>query len=226
MYEGAYRYDDQLVVPSWGGSMFEALMVPLVAPEEQWGPRSWAIIHPLYVESQVEYALEEAGYGYWGFSPASDPAADYREYGVDQIGMWDAGYTSDQQRGTLVDLGWPDPNCPRPPRAIEDYGNGVVTPHAAFLALDFAPEQALDNLAALEEDFPGLYGPGGFRDSVDVVSGQVADRYLALDQGMVMAAIANAVLGDRLQGYLAPFLEPSLRPLMAMEGFGAGRISP
>lgn len=226
VYEGAYRYDDQLVVPSWGGSMFEALMVPLVVPEEQWGPRSWAITHPLYVESQVEYGLEEAGYGYWGFSPASDPAADYREYGVDQIGMWDAGYTSDQQRGTLVDLGWPDPACSRAPRAIEDYGNGVVTPHAAFLALDFARREALDNLAALEADFPGLYGPGGFRDSVDVVTGQVADRYLALDQGMVMAAVANDVLNDRLQGYLAPFLEPSLRPLMGMEEFGAGRTPP
>ena len=29
---------------------------------------------------------------------------------------------------------------------------------------------------------------------------------------------------DRLQGYLAVTLEPSLRPLMAMETFGAGRI--
>ncbi len=223
VFEGAYRYDDQLVVPSWGGSMFEALMVPLVVPEEQWGPSSWAVTHPLYVESQIEYGLEEAGYGYWGFSPSSDPAGGYREYGVDQIGMWDGGYTSDQERGTLVDLGWPDPACPREPRPITDYGSGVVTPHAAFLALDFAPAATMANLAALHIDFPALYGRGGFKDAVDLASGQIADRYLALDQGMVIAAIANELLDDRLQGYLAVTLEPSLRPLMAMEDFEAGR---
>ena len=40
--------------------MFEALMVPLVVPEENWGRRSWAVTHPLYVESQIEFGLEEA----------------------------------------------------------------------------------------------------------------------------------------------------------------------
>ena len=40
VFEGTYRYDDQLVVPTWGGSMFEALMVPLVVPEENWGRRA------------------------------------------------------------------------------------------------------------------------------------------------------------------------------------------
>ena len=44
VFEGAYLYDhplqdDQLVVPTWGGSMFEALMVPLVVPEDDWGPQ-------------------------------------------------------------------------------------------------------------------------------------------------------------------------------------------
>jgi hypothetical protein len=223
VFEGAYRYEDKLVVPTWGGSMFEGLMVPLVVPEEQWGPNSWAVTHPLYVESQIEYGLDEADYGYWGFSPSSDPAGGYREYGVDQIGMFAEGYTSDQERQTQVDLGWPDPACPREPKPITDYGSGVVTPHAAFLALDFAPEATMANLAALEADFPGLYGRGGFKDAVDVVRGQIADRYLALDQGMVMAAIANELLDDALQGYLAVTLESWLQPLMAMEEFGAGR---
>jgi hypothetical protein len=224
VFEGAYRYPDKLVVPTWGGSMFEALMVPLVVPEEQWGPDSWAVTHPLYVESQVEYGLDEAGYGYWGFSPASNPAGGYREYGVDAIGMEPNGYATDVERLTLVDPGWDDPNCPRDPSPITDYGQGVVTPHAAFLALKFAPEETLANLANLAADFPGLYGRGGFKDSVNVATGQIADRYLALDQGMVLAAAANALLDDRLQGYLAGTLEPTLRPLMEMEEFGAGRI--
>jgi hypothetical protein len=43
VYEGTYAYRGKLIVPTWGGSMFEALMVPLlVVPEEEWGPMSWA----------------------------------------------------------------------------------------------------------------------------------------------------------------------------------------
>jgi hypothetical protein len=225
VFEGAYPYDDQLVVPTWGGSMFEALMPPLVVPEEDWGPASWAVTHPLYVESQIEFGLDEAGYGYWGFSPASNPAGGYDVYGVDAIGMEPNGYPADAQRGTLVDPGWDDPACFRAPVPISDYGDGVVTPHAAFLALDFARGAALANLAALEADFPGLYGKGGFKDSVNTGTGQVADRYLSLDQGMVIAAIANELLDDQLQNYLAGTLRPSLEPLMAVEQFGAGRVS-
>jgi hypothetical protein len=224
VFEGAYPYDDQLVVPTWGGSMFEALMVPLVVPEEQWGPHSWGVTHPLYVESQIEFGLDEAGYGYWGFSPSSDPAGGYREYGVDAIGMEPNGYTADVERRTLVDAGWDDPACYRAPTPIADYGQGVVTPHAAFLALDFDQRAAMANLRALQANFSGLYGAGGFKDAVNVATGQVADRYLALDQGMVMAAIANKLLRDGFQAYLATTLQASLEPLMAMEEFGAGRM--
>jgi hypothetical protein len=228
VFQGTYRYDDQRLVPTWGGSMFEALMVPLVVPEEEWGRRSWAVTHPLYVESQIEYGLEEAGYGYWGFSPASDPEGGYREYGVDVIGMDTTpglGYTSDHSEVTQIDYGWDDPACPRAPSApLADYGQGEVTPHAAFLALDFDRKATLTNLANLEADFPGLYGPGGFKDSVNVATGVVADRYLSLDQGMVIAALANELGHDKLQKYLERTLRQSLKPLMAMERFGAGRI--
>ncbi len=230
VFEGAYRYDDQLVVPSWGGSMFEALMVPLVVPEEDWGPKSWAVTHPLYTESQIEFGLKEAAYGYWGFSPSSNPAGGYREYGVDAIGMEPNGYAADVERLTLTDAGWDDddpadPNCSRAPRPITDFGEGVVTPHAAFLALDFDLAKAMTNLRALQVNVVGLYGAGGFKDAVNVATGQIADRYLALDQGMVFAAIANELTDNQLQDYLATTLEPLLRPLMAMEEFGAGRVS-
>jgi hypothetical protein len=56
-----------------------------------------------------------------------------------------------------------------------------------------------------------------------VATGVVAERYLALDQGMVIAAIANELLDGRFRDYLAVTLRPSLKPLMAMEEFGAGR---
>ena len=46
-------------------------------PKRSGGRTSWAVTHPLYVESQIEFGLDEAGYGYWGFSPVeqSRPAA-------------------------------------------------------------------------------------------------------------------------------------------------------
>jgi hypothetical protein len=34
VFEGAYTYAGMQIVPSWGGSMFVALMVPLLVPEE------------------------------------------------------------------------------------------------------------------------------------------------------------------------------------------------
>ena len=36
VFEGSYDYHGVRIVPSWGGSMFEALMVPLFVPEETW----------------------------------------------------------------------------------------------------------------------------------------------------------------------------------------------
>ena len=87
VFEGALPYRGMHIVPTWGGSMFEALMVPLFVPEEKWGPRSWGLNHPLYVRGQIEHGMDEAGYGYWGFSPSNNPAGGYREYGVDQLGI-------------------------------------------------------------------------------------------------------------------------------------------
>ena len=40
VFEGALPYRGMNIVPTWGGSMFEALMVPLFVPEEKWGPQS------------------------------------------------------------------------------------------------------------------------------------------------------------------------------------------
>ncbi len=220
VFEGAYGYRGKHMVPTWGGSMFEALMVPLVVPEETWGPRSWGRNHPLYVQAQIEHGLRDARYGYWGFSPSNNPAGGYREWGVDAIGMDAPGYTSDIQR-TSVDFGFagcPDRPAVPPPTS---YGEGVVTPHASFLALRYAPGAALSNLDKLRRDFDA-YGKGGFYDAVAVESGQVSKRYLSLDQGMVMAALGNALAGDDMRDYVAPGgLTTKVRPLMRQEVFGA-----
>jgi hypothetical protein len=215
VFEGTYGYRGRQMVPTWGGSMFEALMVPLVVPEETWGPRSWGRNHPLYVRAQIEHGLRDARYGYWGFSPSNNPAGGYREWGVDAIGMDTPGYTSDVQR-TSVDYGFagcPDRPAVPPPTA---YGEGVVTPHASFLALRYAPEAALSNLDKLRRNFDA-YGRGGFYDAVNVTTGAVSKSYLALDQGMVLAAATNALRGDVLRKTFTKGPVSALRPVIAME---------
>jgi hypothetical protein len=218
VFEGHYTYAGMDIVPSWGGSMFEALMVPLFVPEETWAPKSWGVNHPLYVDAQIYHGKKEAKYGYWGFSPSNNPDGGYREYGVDPIGLNPDGYASDQER-TLVDYGFEGcrPGAPLP----DDYGRGVVTPHASFLAMDFARQEALKNLKELAKDFDA-YGEGGFYDAIDVVTGKVSKYYLALDQGMIMAAIANDLTGDAFQSYFANEIQSVVQPLIGMEEFTAG----
>ncbi len=217
VYQGHYVYRDMQIVPSWGGSMFEALMVELFVPEAEWGPTSWGINHPRYVQAQIEHGLEEAQYGYWGFSPSNNPSGGYREYGVDAIGMRPDGYASNNDN-TLVDYGYPPNRPPQPLPPPEAYTNGVVTPHATFLALEFVSEEALENLANLRRDFD-VYGKYGFYDSVNVQTGEVSRCHLALDQGMIMAALANYLQNDRLQSYFAPQIEAKVQPLLAAEAF-------
>jgi hypothetical protein len=218
VFEGAYPYGGALVTPSWGGSMFEALMPSLFVPEERWAPGSWGANHPLTVRAQIRHGLEQAGYGYWGFSPANVPEGGYTAYGVDAVGMDPNGYPSNNDR-TLVDAGFA--GCPgrepKPEPAPAEYTNGVVTPHAAFLALRWAPGQALANLARLERNFD-VYGKWGFRDSVNVDSGVASSEYLSLDQGMIMAAIGNALADDFLRDVLSA---KALRPVIGVEEFGA-----
>ena len=55
--------------PDLGGSMFEALMVTLIVPEERWAPKSWGVNHPLYVRAQIEHGMDERNTGSSGASP-------------------------------------------------------------------------------------------------------------------------------------------------------------
>lgn len=228
VFDGAYPYKDAAggdtwVTPAWGGSMFEALMPALFVPEEAWAPGSWGPNHPLTVQGQIHHGLQEAQYGYWGFSPANVPEGGYRAYGVDALGMDPNGYPSNNDR-TLVDRGFPgcpdrEPQPDPPPSA---YTNGVVTPHAAFLGLRFAPVETRENLAALERDFASLYTDWGFRDSVNVDTGVASDSYLSLDQGMIMAALANALADDVLRrAFATPDMRRALRPVVAVEEFNS-----
>jgi hypothetical protein len=215
VFEGAYPYDGMLITPSWGGSMFEALMPSLFVPEEKWAPRSWGANHPLTVRAQIFHGMQEAHYGYWGFSPSNIPEGGYDAYGVDGIGMNpDGGYSNEDHTG--VDNGFE--GCRAGTPAPSEYPNGVVTPHASFLALRYAPREALSNLERLRTAFPGLYGKWGFRDSVNVDTGAVSGSYLSLDQGMIMAAIGGDIVRN---AFADRDMERALRPVIGVEEFGA-----
>ncbi|WP_069815783.1 glucoamylase family protein [Streptomyces sp. TP-A0874] len=213
VWRGHYEHRGRKLVPTWGGSMFEALMVPLFVPEPQWSPDSWGLSHLHTVRSHIDHGLKEARYGYWGFSPCNVPEGGYQEYGVDAIGMNLDGYASNTDR-TFTEEG-----APPPPASA--YTNGVVTPHASFLALPYAPSRVLDNLRGLARDF-GAYRDGlGFRDSVNVRTGRVSDFMLALDQGMIIAALAQQLRPGLLQGpFRSGGFATRVKPLLRRERFG------
>jgi hypothetical protein len=130
VWGGYYEWEGIRYVPSWGGSMFEALMPTLVLDEGRVAPRSLGANAVAHATVQRRFALETLGYPVWGLSPSAVPPGDrYREYGARVLGS----------RG---------------------YGGDVVTPHASALTLAVAPAEAIANLRRLTEryDLYGDYG--------------------------------------------------------------------
>ena len=146
--------------------------------------------------------MDEAGYGYWGFSPSNNPAGGYREYGVDALGMDGPGYTSDQER-----TDWDQPYEGCPDRAGEpaptSYGDGVVTPHASFLALRYAPRPGAGQPRRRCVRTSTPTAPAASTTPSRSAAGPVSKEYLALDQGMVVAALGNALTRDSLRDYVS-----------------------
>ncbi|HJQ83545.1 MAG TPA: glucoamylase family protein, partial [Candidatus Binatia bacterium] len=116
---GWYEWGGTRYVPSWGGSMFEALMPTLVIDERRLAPASLGANDAAHVAVQRRFATEALGYPVWGISPSTIPGTiGYGEYGVRVLGA----------------LG---------------YAAGGVTPHATALALAVDPAAAIANLRAL-----------------------------------------------------------------------------
>ncbi len=192
VWEGHYTYPgtDLTFIPTFSGGMFEGLMPNEVVPETSWGTQSFGLADIRTAQVQIKYATQQLGYPVWGMSPSSTPddTGNYSGYGVEGLAFpyYGAGATAAQPNLGLSQCH----GC-----ATED----VVTPHASFLALDVAPQQAYANISALRTLFPGVYGADGFFDSVDPTTGAVGHRYLVLDQSMIMAALDNALNNRALQ---------------------------
>jgi len=173
IFEGYYTYQGVRFVPSWGGSLFEFLMPTLVLKERELAPKSFGLNNRIATQIHIDYALNRQGYPVWGISPASVSSGRLWRYG--EFGVKYLG--------------------------VKGYRDeGVIAPYAAFLALDSLPEHAVDNVRKMVEVYP-IYGEYGFYDSVNVRNGNVNTQYLALDQGMILVAIANYLKGGVIQEY-------------------------
>lgn len=120
---GYYDWLGTRYVPSWGGSMFEALMPTIVLDEVALAPDSLGANDRAHAIIQHRYALRELHQPVWGLSPSATPDTErYGEYGVKLLGA----------------LG---------------YQAGPITPHASALAVGVQPGAALANLYRLAETY-------------------------------------------------------------------------
>ena len=179
--DGAYEWRGVRYLPSWGGSMFEALMPALVVDEGRWAPDSLGANGVAHATIQRRWATEVAAAPVWGSSPSRSPEGGYHEYGIPALG-------------------------------VRGYSDGVVTPHAAALALAATPAEAIANLRRLIELYD-IYGEFGFYDAVDPRSGRVARDYLALDQAMILVSLANHLKPHCVQNHFAARSHRPPRPV-------------
>ncbi|MBI4116072.1 MAG: DUF3131 domain-containing protein [Candidatus Omnitrophica bacterium] len=172
-FEGHYTHQGRKFVPSWGGSLFEFLMPTLVMKEKELAPEGLGLNNRIATEIQIDYALNRQGYPIWGISPASTSSGKLWRYG--EYGVKYLG--------------------------VKGYRDeGIITPYVVFLALETLPEHAIDNLRRMLELYD-IYGEYGFYDSINVRTGRVNTQYLALDQGMILAAICNYLKGGVIKEY-------------------------
>jgi len=162
---------------SWGGTMFEYLMPPLLM-------RSQA--RTLLGVSQRTAVLEQIADGKlrnipWGISESGFASFDadhnyqYRAFGVQGLG---------RKRGLDKDL--------------------VVAPYATALALPQFPSSAAQNLRRLND--LGMLGNYGFYEAIDFTPSRlpegrdhtIVSSYMSHHQGMILAALDNLLCEDAL----------------------------
>jgi len=162
---------------SWGGTMFEYLMPPLLAHS-----------HPgtLLAESQRAAVTEQIADAQrrnmpWGVSESGFAAFDadqnyqYRAFGVQGLGR---------------------------KRGLDD--DRVVAPYASALALPLFPAAAAQNLKRLCE--LGMLGRYGLYEAIDFTPSRLPEgqekaivaSHMAHHQGMILASIDNLLCGDLL----------------------------
>lgn len=194
-YEEIVLFPDKInqryyrIVPSWGGSMFEFLMPTLFMKEKELGANGLGKNDRAAVQIQIDWAKGNK-YDVWGFSPCAVPSPkEYCEFGIPGVGVYNHDFYG-------YDLsGYSD-------KMLESYGNitqktwandPVVTPYASFLALEFNPEEALNNIKKLDKKYKAFSNELGFCDAVNPRKREIHRAYLTLDNAMIMLSIDNYV---------------------------------
>ena len=193
IFEGHYVYDRIKFVPTFNGSMYQALAPAMVVPEQTMAPQSLGLNNRNTALAQGAYGQFGAKTPVWGWSAASSPTGKqrYTNYGATEL---------------AIDQG--------------DVPDDVASPSAAFLALPIIPELAMTDIENLLKSFPMAYNQYGLLDSVEVKSGTLAARFMAISQTAILMAVDNAVNHDQLQGYFAASsYAKALLPYLAMERY-------
>jgi cyclic beta-1,2-glucan synthetase len=169
--------EGRVALLSWGGTMFEYLMPPLL---------THSYSGTLLAESQRAAVIEQMADGQrrripWGVSESGFAAFDadhnyqYRAFGVQGLG---------RKRGLDDDL--------------------VVAPYASALALPLFPTAATQNLKRLRD--LGMLGSYGFYEAIDFTPSRLPEgrdqaivaSHMSHHQGMILVAIDNLLCGDAL----------------------------
>ena len=151
------------LTPSWGGSMFEALMPALFVPEERVGRRLVARQPPAHGRRPDRPRPERGRSTASGASRRPTPPRAATAPTASTPPGWTRTAcrpTRTTRSSTAASPAAPAAT-PQPDPPPSAYTNGVVTPHAAFLALRYRRDAAVADLAALERD-PGVYSKWGF----------------------------------------------------------------
>lgn len=176
------RAETGLTLVSWNGSMFEYLMARLLLP----GHAESLLGESERVASDVQHLYGRKRAVPWGISESAYAARDpehrfrYQAFGVPKLGM---------RRGLSRDL--------------------VIAPYASALALAVEPAHATANLRHLCA--LGAAGRYGLWEAVDFTPERrpegsafaPVNAFMAHHQGMILLAIGNAVLDNRMVARLA-----------------------
>lgn len=191
LFEGHYTYDRIKFVPTFDGSIYQALAPNLVVPEQTLAPGSLGLNDRNTALAQGAYGALGARTPAWGWAPATSPTGRYTNYGVPDLGS---------QTGTVP--------------------HDMAVPYAAFLALPVLPTQAYTDIQQLITSYPGIYTQYGFLDSAAITGGAVATRFMAISQTAILMAIDDAVDHDQLQTYVGgSSYAQALAPYLAMERY-------
>ena len=168
---------DKRVLLSWSGTMFEYLMPTLLV--ESYPDTLLDQSCRAAVEEQIRYAARKNVP--WGISESSyytfdsDQTYQYQAFGAPGLGY---------KRGLSDDL--------------------VITPYASILALPFAPQAVMQNLAWFEKN--KMWGLYGLYESVDFTSRHLKTgedfaiicSFMAHHQGMILLSLSNYLLNNRM----------------------------